>query len=78
MPRETNVPLPKTLQVDFASTVLEAGNYATFVSKRSGAADPILSEMEDASPIFVMMGGVLATAVVCMGLGWRKDRRVGM
>ncbi|CAM9338197.1 unnamed protein product, partial [Sphacelaria rigidula] len=62
-------------QVDFASTVLEAGNYATFVSKRSGAADPILSEMEDASPIFVMMGGVLATAVVCMGLGWRKDRR---
>lgn len=32
--------------------------------------------MRETGPVFVMIGGVLATAVVCMGLGWRKDRRV--
>lgn len=61
-------------QVDFASTLLSTP--AEFVSIWSEVETLNSGEVLEALPVFVTMGSILAAAIVCMGLGWHKDRKV--
>lgn len=60
--------------MDFASTFLGTGG--EFISIWSEVETLTWEEVQSAAPVFFTMGGILALAMFCAGLGWRFDRKV--